>query len=83
MSRIPLKKVKTPEEIRHEASKLNSYDLEKIRGIVKELEVVIENNTIGDELVRSLDNISKDIEGLKDTVIETYIRLLKQGQRIF
>ena len=83
MNRVPLKKIKTAEELLHEASKLNNYDLEKIKGIMKELEMVTENSVIGDQLLRSLDNISKDIEGLKDRVIETYIRLLKQGQQIF
>ena len=83
MTRIPLKKVKTPEEIMHEASELNSYDLDKIRGLIKELEVITENKVIGDQLLRNLDNIHKDIGTLKDCVIETYIRLLKQGQQIF
>jgi len=83
MNRINLKKVKTPEDIKLEASKLNNYDFEKIKGTIKELESIIENNVIGDELLRSLDNISKDIVGLKDRVIETYIRLLKQGQQIY
>ena len=83
MNRIPLKKVKTPEDIRLEASKLNNYDLEKIKGLTKQLESISENNVIGDDLLRSLDNISKDIEGLKDRVTETYIRLLKQGQQIY
>ena len=83
MKRIPLKKIKTDEELRYEASKLNNYDLEKIKGIIKELEMVTENSVVGDQLLRSLDNISKDIDGLKDRVIETYIRLLKQGQRVF
>jgi len=83
MNRIPLKKVKTPEEILHEASELNNYDLDKIKGTIKELEMIIENKTIGDQLLRNLDNIHKDIGILKDRIIETYIRLLKQGQQIF
>ena len=83
MKRVPLKKTKTAEEILYEASKFNNYDIENIKGIIKELEMISENNVIGDQLLRSLDNISKDIDGLKDRVIETYIRLLKQGQQIF
>ena len=83
MNRIPLKKVKTPEELMHEASELNNYDLDKIKGTIKELEIIIENKVIGDQLLRNLDNIHKDIGTLKDCVIETYIRLLKQGQQIF
>ena len=83
MNRIHLKKVKTPEEIIHEASKLNNYDLDKIKGAIKELELIMENKIIGDQLIRSLDNIHKDIGTLKDCVVETYIRLLKQGQQIF
>jgi len=83
MNRISLKKVKTPEEIIHEASELNTYDLDKIKGTIKELEMIIENKTIGDQLLRSLDNIHKDIGILKDRIVETYIRLLKQGQQIF
>ena len=83
MKRIALKKVKTKEDLVREASELNNYDIENIKGIIKELEMITENNAIGDQLLRSLDNISKDINGLKDRVIETYIRLLKQGQQIF
>jgi len=83
MKRISLKKVKTKEDIIREASELNNYDIENIKGIIKQLEIITENNAIGDQLLRSLDNISKDIDGLKDRVIETYIRLLKQGQQIF
>jgi|10_taG_2_1085330.scaffolds.fasta_scaffold06401_3 hypothetical protein len=83
MKRIALKKVKTKEDLVREASELNNYDIENIKGIIKELEIITENNVIGDQLLRSLDNISKDIDGLKDRVIETYIRLLKQGQQIF
>jgi hypothetical protein len=83
MNRIPLKKVKTSEDIKLEASKLNDYDVERIKGSIKELETIMENKIIGDELLRSLDNISKDIESLKDRVTETYIRLLKQGQQIY
>jgi hypothetical protein len=83
MKRIALKKVKTKEDLVREASELNNYDIENIKGIIKELEMITENNVIGDQLLRSLDNISKDIDGLKDRVIETYIRLLKQGQQIF
>jgi len=83
MKRIALKKVKTKEDLVREASELNNYDIENIKGIMKELEMVTENVVIGDQLLRSLDNISKDIDGLKDRVIETYIRLLKQGQQIF
>ena len=83
MKRITLKKVKTKEDLVREASELNNYDIENIKGIIKELEIITENNAIGDQLLRSLDNISKDINGLKDIVIETYIRLLKQDQQIF
>ena len=83
MKRIALKKVKTKEDLVREASELNNYDIENIKGIMKELEMITENAVIGDQLLRSLDNISKDIDGLKDRVIETYIRLLKQGQQIF
>ena len=83
MKRIALKKVKTKEDLVREASELNNYDIENIKGIMKELEMITENNAIGDQLLRSLDNISKDINGLKDRVIETYIRLLKQDQQIF
>jgi tetrahydromethanopterin S-methyltransferase subunit G len=83
MKRIPLKNVKTPAEVMHEASQLNNYDFENIKGSIKELELILENNVIGDQLLRSLDNIHKDIGILKDRVIETYIRLLKQGQQIF
>ena len=83
MKRITLKKVKTKEDLVREASELNNYDIENIKGIIKELEMITENNAIGDQLLRSLDNISKDINGLKDRVIETYIRLLKQDQQIF
>jgi hypothetical protein len=82
MNRIPLKKVKTPEEISLEAAKLNNYDVDKVKGILKELELIIENNIIGEQLLRNLDNIYKDIGTLKDRVVETYIRLLKQGYEI-
>jgi hypothetical protein len=83
MNRTPLKKVKTPIEIMHEASELNNYDLDKLKGLIKELELISENKVIGDQLLRSLDNIHKDVGILKDRVVETYIRLLKQGQQIF
>ena len=83
MNKIPIKKVKTSEDLKLEASKLNSYDFEKIRGAIKELEFILDNNVIGDQLIRNLDNLSKDIEAMKDRAIETYIRLLKQGQQIF
>ena len=82
MNRIPLKKVKTPEEIMREASELNTYDLDKIKSLTKELEFINENKSIGSQLMRTLDNIHKDIGTLKDRVIETYIRLLKQGYEI-
>ena len=82
MNRIPLKTVKSPEEIILEAAKLNNYDIEKIKGSIKELELVLENNIIGEQLLRNLDNIHKDMGTLKDRVIETYIRLLKQGYEI-
>tara|TARA_Y100001951_G_C11159957_1_gene194185 strand:- start:289 stop:540 length:252 start_codon:yes stop_codon:yes gene_type:complete len=83
MKKIPLKQVKTPEDLKREASQLNQYDSDRIKGSIKELESIIENNVIGDDLLRSLDNISKDIGALKDRVTETYIRLLKQGQQIY
>lgn len=82
MNKIPLKKVKSPEEIMLEAAKLNSYDLDNIKGSIKELELILKNHLIGDQLVRSLDNIHKDIGTLKDRVIETYIKLLKRGYEI-
>ena len=83
MNRISLgKKVKSPEDIMLEVSQLNNYDLDKIKGSMKELEMIIENNVIGDQLLRNLDNIHKDIGTLKDRVVETYIRLLKQGYEI-
>ena len=82
MNRIPLKTVKSPEEIYLEAAQLNSFDLDKIKGLIKELEVITENKVIGDQLLRNLDNIQKDVSTLKDRVIETYIRLLKQGYEI-
>jgi len=82
MNKIPLKKVKSPEEIIIEIAKLNNYDFEKIKGSIKELEMVLENNVIGDQLLRNLDNIYKDIGTLKDRVTETYIRLLKRGYEI-
>jgi len=82
MNRIPLKTVKSPEEIYLEAAQLNSFDLDKIKGLIKELEVITENKVIGDQLLRNLDNIHKDVGTLKDRVIETYIRLLKQGYEI-
>ena len=82
MNRISLKKVKSPVEVMQEVSQLNNYDLDKIKGAIKELEMIVENNTVGDQLVRNLDNICKDIGTLKDRVIETCIRLLKQGYEI-
>ena len=82
MNKIPLKHVKSPEEIRLEVTKLNNYDLEKIKGTIKELEMIQENSVVGDQLLRNLDNIHKDIGTLKDRVIETYIRLLKRSYEI-
>ena len=82
MKKILLNNVKTPKDIMLEAAKLNNYDFEKIKGSIKELEMIIENNVIGDQLLRNLDNIHKDIGTLKDRVVETYIRLLKQGYEI-
>ena len=82
MNKIPLKTVKSPEELMLETAKLNNFDLDKIKGSIKELEMIIENNVVGDQLIRNLDNIHKDIGTLKDRVIETYIRLLKQGYEI-
>jgi len=82
MNKIPLKTVKSPEELMLETAKLNNFDLDKIKGSIKELEMIIENNVVGDQLIRNLDNIHKDISTLKDRVIETYIRLLKQGYEI-
>ena len=83
MNRTYLNKTKSPEEIMKEVSELNNYDLDKIKALIKELELIINNKVIGDQLLRNLDNIHKDIGILKDRVIETYIRLLKQGQQIF
>ena len=82
MNKISLKKVKSPEEIMLEACKLNNYDFDKIKGSIRELELVLENNVIGDQLLRNLDNIHKDIGALKDRVTETYIRLLKRSYEI-
>ena len=82
MNRTSIKNTKSPEDVIIEAGKLNNYDFERIKGSIKELELIIENNTIGDQLLRSLDNIHKDIGTLKDRVIETYISLLKQGYEI-
>ena len=83
MNRTYLNQTKSPEEIMKEVSELNNYDLDKIKALIKELELIINNKVIGDQLLRNLDNIHKDIGILKDRVIETYIRLLKQGQQIF
>ena len=82
MNRVPIKKVKSPDEIMLEVAQLNNYDFDNIKGSIKELEMIIENNVVGDQLIRNLDNIHKDIGTLKDRVIETYIRLLKQGYEI-
>jgi len=82
MKRTYLNKTKSPEEIMREVSELNNYDLDKIKGLIKELEIITENKVIGDQLLRNLDNIHKDIGILKDRVVETYIRLLKQGYEI-
>jgi len=82
MSKTPLKKVKSPEEIMLEACSLNNYDFDRIKGSIKELEMILENNVIGDQLLRSLDNIHKDMGALKDRVTETYIRLLKRSYEI-
>ena len=82
MNRVPIKKVKSPDEIILEVAQLNNYDFDNIKGSIKELELILENNVIGDQLIRSLDNIHKDIGTLKDRVVETYIRLLKQGYEI-
>ena len=82
MNKIPLKTVKSPEDLMLEAAKLNNYDLDKIKGLIKELEMIQENNVVGDQLLRNLDNIYKDIGTLKDLVTETYIRLLKRSYEI-
>ena len=82
MNRTPLKKIKSPDDIMLEACKLNNYDFDKIKGSIKELEMILENNVIGDQLLRSLDNIHKDMGALKDRVTETYIRLLKRSYEI-
>jgi hypothetical protein len=82
MNKVPLKKVKSPEELMLEAAKLNNYDLDKIKGSIKELEMILENNVVGDQLLRNLDNIHKDVSTLKDRVTETYIRLLKRSYEI-
>ena len=82
MNKITLKTVKSPQDLMLEAAKLNNYDLDKIKGSIKELEMILENNVIGDHLLRSLDNIHKDMGALKDRVTETYIRLLKRSYEI-
>ena len=83
MNRTYINQTKSPEEIMKEVSELNNYDLDKIKALIKELELIIANKVIGDQLLRNLDNIHKDIGILKDRIVETYIRLLKQGQQIF
>tara|TARA_Y100001951_G_scaffold104053_1_gene114521 strand:- start:862 stop:1113 length:252 start_codon:yes stop_codon:yes gene_type:complete len=82
MKRTYINQTKSPEEIIQEVSELNNYDLDKIKGLIKELELITENKGIGDQLLRNLDNIHKDIGSLKDRVIETYIRLLKRNYEI-
>jgi hypothetical protein len=81
-TRSNISHIKSPEDIRREVAELNNYDLDKINALIKELELITQNKSIGDQLVRNLDNIYKDIGILKDRVIETYIRLLKQGYKI-
>ena len=81
-TRSNISQIKSPEEIRREVGELNNYDLDKIKALIKELELITQNKSIGDQLVRNLDNIYKDIGILKDRVTETYIRLLKQGYKI-
>ena len=82
MKRTYINQTKSPEKIMQEVSELNNYDLDKIKGLIKELELITENKGIGDQLLRNLDNIHKDIGSLKDRVIETYIRLLKRNYEI-
>ena len=82
MKRTYINQTKSPEEIIQEVSELNNYDLDKIKGLIKELELITENKGIGDQLLRNLDNIYKDIGTLKDRVTETYIRLLKRSYEI-
>tara|TARA_R100001143_G_scaffold33624_1_gene32042 strand:+ start:7734 stop:7988 length:255 start_codon:yes stop_codon:yes gene_type:complete len=81
-TRSNISQIKSPEDIRREVAELNNYDLDKINALIKELELITQNKSIGDQLVRNLDNIYKDIGILKDRVTETYIRLLKQGYKI-
>jgi hypothetical protein len=81
-TRSNISQIKSPEEIRREVGELNNYDLDKIKALIKELELITQNKSIGDQLVRNLDNIYKDIGTLKDRAVETYIRLLKQGYKI-
>ena len=45
MNRIPLKKVKTPEEIMREASELNNYDLDKIQSAQAQEDVIFQPGT--------------------------------------
>ena len=82
MNKIPLKHVKSPEQIILEVTELNNYDMDKLNGAIKELEMIKENSIVGDQLLRNLDNIYKDIGSLKDRVTETYIRLLKRSYEI-
>tara|TARA_R100001143_G_C3244904_1_gene80859 strand:+ start:199 stop:450 length:252 start_codon:yes stop_codon:yes gene_type:complete len=82
MKRTYINQTKSPEKIMQEVSELNNYDLDKIKGLIKELELITENKGIGDQLLRNLDNIYKDIGTLKDRVTETYIRLLKRSYEI-
>ena len=81
-TRSNISQIKSPEDIRREVAELNNYDLDKINALIKELELITQNKSIGDQLVRNLDNIYKDIGTLKDRAVETYIRLLKQGYKI-
>ena len=82
MKRTYINQTKSPEKIMQEVSELNNYDLDKIKGLIKELELITENKGIGEQLLRNLDNIYKDIGTLKDRVTETYIRLLKRSYEI-
>ena len=82
MKRTYINQTKSPEKIMQEVSELNNYDLDKIKGLIKELELITENKGIGDQLLRNLDNIYKDIGTLKDRVTVTYIRLLKRSYEI-
>jgi len=74
--------MKSPEEKVDALLKLNSFELDMLKGVVSQIQQIIDSPATKEHALQAFENASRDLSVIKWTYTRKIISLLKRGYTI-